>query len=371
MLSTDIVDIFFTLSKEIRFMFVEGKHYKTIWPNKALTGVTIIDQTYLPFEFRLSELTSLGAVVEAIKFMRVRGAPLIGVTGVYGLAIALTKNSTDQSLIEAKTQLIKSRPTAVNLSWAVNLVYDQLKKEPRNNRASMAWILANKLANEDIETNQSIGEFGFKLIHKIQKSRINILTHCNAGWLATIDHGTALSPIYKAFKEGLDIHVWVDETRPRNQGMNLTAWELEQENIPHTVITDNAGGLLMQRGEVDFVIVGADRISIDGNVCNKIGTYLKALAAKTHKIPFYVAAPLSTVDLSYHGENNLFDIECRHEDEILKVKGMDASNNLTEVKIGYSSAYNPAFDITPSKYVSKIICEKGIFNPSDIGKALK
>jgi methylthioribose-1-phosphate isomerase len=371
MLSTDIVDIFFTLSKEIRFMFVEGKHYKTIWPNKALTGVTIIDQTYLPFEFRLSELTSLGAVVEAIKFMRVRGAPLIGVTGVYGLAIALTKNSTDQSLIEAKTQLIKSRPTAVNLSWAVNLVYDQLKKEPRNNRASMAWILANKLANEDIETNQSIGEFGFKLIHKIQKSRINILTHCNAGWLATIDHGTALSPIYKAFKEGLDIHVWVDETRPRNQGMNLTAWELKQENIPHTVITDNAGGLLMQRGEVDFVIVGADRISIDGNVCNKIGTYLKALAAKTHKIPFYVAAPLSTVDLSYHGENNLFDIECRHEDEILKVKGMDASNNLTEVKIGYSSAYNPAFDITPSKYVSKIICEKGIFNPSDIGKALK
>ena len=169
----------------------------------------------------------------------------------------------------------------------------------------------------------------------------------------------------------MDIHVWVDETRPRNQGMNLTAWELGQENIPHTVITDNAGGLLMQRGEVDFVIVGADRISIDGNVCNKIGTYLKALAAKTHKIPFYVAAPLSTVDLSYHGENNLFDIECRHEDEILKVKGMDASNNLTEVKIGYSSAYNPAFDITPSKYVSKIICEKGIFNPSDIGKALK
>tara|TARA_B110000091_G_scaffold207531_1_gene245873 strand:- start:413 stop:1528 length:1116 start_codon:yes stop_codon:yes gene_type:complete len=371
MLSTDIVDILFTFSKEIRFMFVEGKHYKTIWPNKALTGVTIIDQTYLPFEFKLSELTSLGAVVEAIKFMRVRGAPLIGVTGVYGLAIALTKNSTDQSLIEAKTQLIKSRPTAVNLSWAINLVYDQLKKEPRNNRASMAWILANKLANEDIETNQSIGEFGFKLIHKIQKSRINILTHCNAGWLATIDHGTALSPIYKAFKEGLDIHVWVDETRPRNQGMNLTAWELGQENIPHTVITDNAGGLLMQRGEVDFVIVGADRISIDGNVCNKIGTYLKALAAKTHKIPFYVAAPLSTVDLSYHGENNLFDIECRHEDEILKVKGMDASNNLTEVKIGYSSAYNPAFDITPSKYVSKIICEKGIFNPSDIGKVLK
>jgi methylthioribose-1-phosphate isomerase len=371
MLSTDIVDVIFTIPEEVRFMLVDGKHYKTIWPNKALTGVTIIDQTYLPFEFKLTELTSLEEVVEAIKFMRVRGAPLIGVTGAYGIAIAITQNSSDQSLIEAKHQLIKSRPTAVNLSWAVNLMSDQLKREPRNDRAKIAWILANKLANEDVKTNQSIGEFGFELVHKIKKSRINILTHCNAGWLATIDYGTALSPIYKAFKEGLDIHVWVDETRPRNQGMNLTAWELGQENIPHTIITDNAGGLLMQRGEVDFVIVGADRISIDGNVCNKIGTYLKALAAKAHKIPFYVAAPLSTVDLTYHGENNLFDIECRDENEILKVKGMDASNNLTEVQIGYSSAYNPAFDITPSRYISKIICEKGIYNPSDIGKALK
>jgi len=371
MLSTDIVDVIFTIPEEIRFMLVDGKHYKTIWPNKALRGVTIIDQTYLPFEFKLTDLTSLEEVVQAIKFMKVRGAPLIGVTGAYGIAIALTQNSSDQSLIEAKHQLIKSRPTAVNLSWAVKLVCDQLQREPRSDRAKMAWMLADKLANEDVETNQSIGEFGFKIFHKIKKSRINILTHCNAGWLATIDHGTALSPIYKAFKEGLDIHVWVDETRPRNQGMNLTAWELGQENIPHTIITDNAGGLLMQRGEVDFVIVGADRISIDGNVCNKIGTYLKALAAKANKIPFYVAAPLSTVDLTYHGENNLFDIECRDEDEILKVKGMDASNNLTEVQIGYSSAYNPAFDITPSKYISKIICEKGIYNPRDIGKALK
>ena len=371
MLSTDIVDPLFTIFKGVRFMLVDGKHYRTIWPNKDLSGVIIIDQTLLPFEFKLVELTSLDEVVEAIKFMRVRGAPLIGVTGAYGIAIALTNNSTDQSLTDAKKKLIESRPTAVNLSWAVNLVFDQLKKEVRSNRASMAWKLANKIANEDIKTNQSIGEFGFKLIHKVKKSRINILTHCNAGWLATIDYGTALSPIYKAFKEGLDIHVWVDETRPRNQGMNLTAWELGQENIPHTIITDNAGGLLMQRGEVDFVIVGADRVSIDGNVCNKIGTYLKALAAKTHKIPFYVAAPLSTIDSSYHDENNLFDIECRDEDEILKIKGMDASHNLTEVKIGYSSAYNPAFDITPAKYVSKIICEKGIYNPSDIGKALR
>ncbi len=352
-------------------MLIEGKQYRTIWPNKALTGVTIIDQTYLPFNFKLRDLTSLDEVVEAIKYMRVRGAPLIGVSGAYGIAIALTKNSTDQSLIEAGKKLIESRPTAVNLSWAVNLVSKKLMIEPVNNRASLAWTLANRLADDDITTNQSIGEFGFNLINKVKKSRINILTHCNAGWLATIDYGTALSPIYKSFNEGLDIHVWVDETRPRNQGMSLTAWELTQESIPHTLITDNAGGLLMQRGDVDLIIVGADRISSDGNVCNKIGTYLKALAAKAHNIPFYVAAPLSTVDLSYHGDNNLFDIECRDEDEILKVKGMDASNNLTEVRLGYSSAYNPAFDITPSKYVSKIICEKGIYNPSDIGKVLK
>ncbi len=351
-------------------MLVEGKHYRTIWPNKALRGVTIIDQTYLPFKFKLKELTSLDEVVEAIKSMRVRGAPLIGVTAAYGLAIALTKNPTDQSLIEAKKKLIESRPTAVNLSWAVNLVGEKIEIEPIDNRVSTAWILANKLADDDIETNKRIGEFGFELIDKIKKPRINILTHCNAGWLATIDHGTALSPIYKAFEKGLDIHVWVDETRPRNQGMNLTAWELAQENIPHTVITDNAGGLLMQRGEVDLIIVGADRVSIDGNVCNKIGTYLKAIAAKAHNVPFYVAAPISSVDLNYHDENNLFDIECRDEDEILKVKGVDASNNLTEVRIGYSSAYNPAFDITPSKYVSKIICEKGIYNPTDIRKVL-
>ena len=352
-------------------MLVEGNHYRTIWPNKGLSGVTIIDQTFLPFEFKLRQLSTLDEAVEAIKSMRVRGAPLIGVTAAYGIAISLTENQSDESLIDAKKILIESRPTAVNLSWAVNLVYDKLKKEPEVSRVSMAWKLANRLADEDVKINQSIGNFGLKLIKGIKKSRINVLTHCNAGWLATIDHGTALSPIYKAFEDGIDIHVWVDETRPRNQGMNLTAWELGQANIPHTIITDNAGGLLMQRGEVDFVIVGADRVSVDGNVCNKIGTYLKALAAKTHKIPFYVAAPLSSVDLSYHGENNLFDIECRDESEILRVKGMDSLNNLTEVQIGYSSAYNPAFDITPSKYISKIICEKGIYNPGDIGKALK
>ena len=352
-------------------MLVEGKQYRTIWPNKALSEVTIIYQTFLPFEFKLRRLRSLNEIVEAIKSMRVRGAPLIGVTAAYGIAIALMEDSDEQSLKDATRKLVESRPTAVNLSWAVNFVYEKLKRESIDNRVSMAWKLANKLADQDIETNRRIGEFGFKLIQKVNKPQINILTHCNAGWLATIDHGTALSPIYKAFDEGLNIHVWVDETRPRNQGMNLTAWELSQVNIPHTIITDNAGGLLMQRGEVDLVIVGADRISTDGNVCNKIGTYLKALSAQAHKIPFYVAAPINTVDPNYHGENNLFDIECRDENEILKVQGMNSSNKIIEVQIGYSSAYNPAFDITPSKYIGKIICEKGIYNPIEIGKVLK
>jgi len=352
-------------------MLVKGKQYRTIWPNKALSEVTIIDQTYLPFEFKLRPLRSLKEVVEAIKKMRVRGAPLIGVTAAYGIAIALIKNSSDKYLTEAKKLLIQSRPTAVNLAWAVNFVFNKLKKEPIGTRISLAWRLANDLADQDVKDNLLIGEHGLKLIKKINKPQINILTHCNAGWLATIDYGTALSPIYKAFREGLNIHVWVDETRPRNQGTNLTAWELSQENIPHTIITDNAGGLLMERGDVDLVIVGADRISIDGNVCNKIGTYLKALAARQSKIPFYVAAPTSTIDPNYMGDNNLFDIECRDEDEILKVQGLDASNNITEVKIGYSSAYNPSFDITPGNFVGKIICEKGVYNPRDIGKALK
>ena len=352
-------------------MMVKGKQYRTIWPNKALSEVTIIDQTCLPFEFKLRPLRSLKEVVEAIKKMRVRGAPLIGVTAAYGIAIALIKNSSDKYLTEAKKLLIQSRPTAVNLAWAVNFLFDKLKKEPIDNRISLAWKLANDLADQDVRNNLRIGELGLKLIQKINKPQINILTHCNAGWLATIDYGTALSPIYKAFREGLNIHVWVDETRPRNQGTNLTAWELSQENIPHTIITDNAGGLLMQRGDVDLVIVGADRISIDGNVCNKIGTYLKALAARQSKIPFYVAAPTSTIDPNYMGNNNLFDIECRDEDEILKVQGLDASKNITEVKIGCSSAYNPSFDITPGNFVGKIICEKGVYNPRDIGKALK
>ena len=351
-------------------MFVEGKLHRTIKASSDLTRVTIIDQTALPFEFKLIDLKNLEDVVQAIKFMQVRGAPLIGVTSAYGIALAMNKNSSDKSLMKAAISLKKSRPTAVNLSWAVNKMLEYLKSYDFNRRANLAWHYANQLAEEDIKTNKDIGRAGLLLLKKIKSNPLNILTHCNAGWLATIDHGTALSPIYQAVEEGIDIHVWVDETRPRNQGMNLTAWELTQANIPHTIISDNTGGLLMQQGKVDCVIVGADRISIDGQVCNKIGTYLKALAAKAHNIPFYVAAPLSTIDKNFMGKQHPFEIESRDPDELLKIKGINSDGKISEVKIGLSNAYNPAFDITPSEYISMIICEKGSYTPDSIGTLL-
>jgi len=351
-------------------MFVEGKFHRTIEASSDFTRVTIIDQTTLPFEFKLIDLKSLEDVIQAIKFMQVRGAPLIGVTSAFGIALAMNNDSSDQSLMKAAISLKESRPTAVNLAWAVNKMLKHLKGYDFNHRANVAWSYANELAEEDIKTNKNIGRAGLPLLKEIKSSPLNILTHCNAGWLATIDHGTALSPIYQAFEEGVDIHVWVDETRPRNQGMNLTAWELTQAKIPHTVISDNTGGLLMQQGKVDCVIVGADRISIDGQVCNKIGTYLKALAAKAHNIPFYVAAPLSTVDKNFMGEHQPFEIECRDPDELLRIKGMNNDGIISEVKIGLSNAYNPAFDITPPEYISKIICEKGSSNPESIGTLL-
>ena len=355
-------------------MKVNNKNFTSIWCEDN-NRVFIIDQRWLPHEFKTVELTNLAKTVIAIKDMWVRGAPLIGVTAAFGFSLSMLTNTSNKNLLKTKQALLETRPTAINLHWAVETMYSFLINIPENMRLMKSFEKANELLNSDIQKNSKIGQFGFEIIKNIsdrKKSKtVNILTHCNAGWLATVDWGTATSPIYFAKENGVDIHVYVDETRPRNQGAQLTTWEFHHNQINHHLIVDNAGGHLMQHNEIDMVLVGSDRTSSNGDVCNKIGTYLKALAAKAHKIPFYVAAPLSTVDLNYHGENNLFDIECRDEDEILKVKGMDASNNLTEVKIGYSSAYNPAFDITPSKYVSKIICEKGIFNPSDIGKALK
>ena len=347
-------------------MLVGSRNYRTIEASEDHSYIKIIDQTLLPFKLKIIHLRTLKGVVEAIKTMQVRGAPLIGVTAAYGFALSMNLDSSNNSLYKCKEGLIGARPTAINLSWAVNQIYDELINVIPEERVVLSWKLANRLAKEDIEKNILIGLHGYNLFKIYNKKTINILTHCNAGWLATVDHGTALSPIFKLFKEGFDVHVWVGETRPRNQGLSLTAWELSQYKIKHTVVTDNAGGLLMKEGLVDFVIVGADRIALDGQVCNKIGTYLKAVVAKENNIPFYVAAPLSTIDVNFSGEGRNFEIECRDSDEIMFMKGQDKLGNIIEIKLGSSPAYNPAFDVTPAKYVTKFICEKGVFDTDEI-----
>ena len=347
-------------------MQVGSKNYRTIEASKDQSYVKIIDQTYLPFKLKIVHLKTLDEVIKAIINMQVRGAPLIGVTAAYGFAILMNFDSSNNALRKCKKDLVNARPTAVNLSWAVNQIYDALIKCPLRERVELSWELANNLANEDVEKNISIGLHGYNLFKAYNKKTINILTHCNAGWLATVDHGTALSPIFKLFDEGFDVHVWVDETRPRNQGLSLTAWELSQYKIRHTVVTDNAGGLLMKEGLVDFVIVGADRIALDGQVCNKIGTYLKAVVAKENNIPFYVAAPSSTIDINFSGETRNFEIECRDPSEIMTMKGEDKLGNIIEISLGSSPAYNPSFDVTPPIYVSKFICEKGVFDTDKI-----
>ena len=350
-------------------MNVNGKNFQTIWPDPAEYSVHIIDQTKLPHHFVIKKLYSLDDVIAAIKIMEVRGAPLIGVTAAYGIALAMKNNPSDESLKEASSRLFQSRPTAVNLQWALDRMNKELQLLSPDKRFDKSWFLSKKILDEDIVTNQSIGMHGHNLIEStFNKKTLHVLTHCNAGWLATVDYGTALSPLYYAFNHGLDLHVWVDETRPRNQGAHLTAWELGQHHIPHTLISDNAGGHLMQRGEVDFVIVGADRISTQGDVCNKIGTYLKALAAFENNIPFYVAAPKSTIDTN--ATKNFFDIpiESRHEEEVLMMQGLNNDGELTHVHIAPKGthAFNPAFDITPYKFITKIITEDGVYSPQEL-----
>mgnify|MGYP000100083499 CR=1 FL=1 len=352
-------------------MLVGSKNYRTIEASADQSYVKIIDQTRLPFKLKIIHLKTLGDVIKAIKIMQVRGAPLIGVTAAYGFALSMNFDNSINALRKCKKDLIDARPTAINLSWAVNQIYDALINASSEKRVRLSWELANNLANEDIEKNISIGMHGYNLFKAFNEKTINILTHCNAGWLATVDYGTALSPIFKLFDEGFDVHVWVDETRPRNQGLSLTAWELSQYKIRHTVVTDNAGGLLMKEGLVDFVIVGADRIALDGQVCNKIGTYLKAVVAKENNIPFYVAAPISTIDPKFSGESRNFEIECRDPNEIMSMKGEDKLGNIIEISLGNSPAYNPAFDITPSRYVSKFICERGVFDTDEIRGIVK
>ena len=345
-------------------MIVNEKNYSTIW----LSGkkIKIIDQTKLPFKFKIKELSSLNSFTNAIKTMEVRGAPLIGVTAAFGLAFEIFRNAENHNIEKASKKLLESRPTAVNLRWAIDKVKSVMKK-PKKDRALKALEIAKKIREDDINFCERIGKNGLdiiKQIYKKKKSKINILTHCNAGWLATVDWGTALAPIFFAHRQGIPLHIWVDETRPRNQGALLTSWELKNEKVPHTVIVDNAGGHLMQNQEVDMCLVGSDRTTISGNVCNKIGTYLKALAAKENKIPFYVALPTSTIDPKIRKLSQI-PIETRSGEELSKSK-FNFFYRIVEGKIFQDGTptFNPAFDVTPSKLITKLITEKGICEPN-------
>ena len=348
-------------------MKVAAQHYRTIWPDVGCKFVEIIDQTKLPFAFEIVRIENLTQMVHAIKTMQVRGAPLIGVAAAYGMALATLEDDSEAHVKHAAHLLINSRPTAVNLAWAVSRMVAVLQATSTQ-RNLAAWREAAIIAEEDVAQNKAIGQHGFALIKKAYQNQLiknkpfNILTHCNAGWLATVDFGTALAPIYAAHDAGLNIHVWVSETRPRNQGAFLTAWELAQHGVPHTVITDNAGGHLMQQGLVDMVIVGADRVTAKGDVCNKIGTYLKALAAFDNKIPFYAAVPSPTIDWTILNHKEI-EIEHRHSDEVATIQGQAADGSVQSVRVTAlgSSAANPAFDVTPAKLVTGIITEQGVF----------
>ncbi len=350
-------------------MIVKDKHLTTIWYDNSSDKIKIIDQRLLPHEIKFVELNTLEDVCFAIQEMQVRGAPLIGITAAYGMYIAARENSDTNYLKDASIKLKNTRPTAVNLSWAIDFIFSKIENLNKDNLLTTILNLANQMRLDDIECCEAIGENGLKLIKKIyekKQSTINILTHCNAGWLATVDWGTALSPIYKAKRNDIPLHVWVDETRPRNQGFNLTSWELINENIPNTLIVDNVGGHLMQHNKVDLCITGTDRTSSNGDVCNKIGTYLKALAANDNKIPFYVAAPISSIDFEISNGVINIPIEERSPDEVSYIEGKDEFNKISKVKITPENAkcINYAFDVTPAKYITKLITEKGIVEPN-------
>tara|TARA_B100000941_G_scaffold52202_1_gene33509 strand:+ start:328 stop:1398 length:1071 start_codon:yes stop_codon:yes gene_type:complete len=347
-------------------MKIKGEEYKTIWFDNNV--VKIIDQTKLPHNILIKELKTADDAINAIKVMQVRGAPLIGATAAYGVVLALLENNDQTFLNNICKKLIKSRPTAINLKWAVDRMLTKLKGVNSNEILKVAIKEAYKICEEDMNFCKNIGLNGLRIIEKIynkKKDTVNILTHCNAGWLATIDWGTATSPIYYAKKKGIPIHVWVDETRPRNQGANLTSFELNEENIKNTIIADNTGGILMQRGEVDLCIVGTDRTLSNGDVCNKVGTYLKALAAKDNNIPFYVALPSSTIDWEINDSKKI-PIEERNSDELSTVEGIDDDGNFKKIQIypKNSKSLNLAFDITPAKFITGLITEKGVCSAS-------
>ncbi len=354
-------------------MQIQNTAYRTIWPVKAGHSIAIIDQTRLPFAFEIKHLTSVEDCARAITTMQVRGAPLIGVTAAYGLALALVDDASDESLAKSKSYLLQTRPTAVNLRWALAQMNAVLANCPETERATVAWHKAGELAEHDVAVNRQIGEYGVQLIRELAAkkagARINLLTHCNAGWLATVDYGTATAPMYLAHDENIDLHVWVDETRPRNQGGFLTAFELGEHGVNHTVIVDNAGGHLMQRGQVDLCVVGTDRVTANGDVANKIGTYLKALAAFDNGVPFYVALPTSTIDWTLtHGHT--IPIEERNANEVREIMGKTRDGHLETIRVipDHSAAFNPAFDVTPAKYITGFITEKGIFAPNELAQ---
>lgn len=342
-------------------MKINGVHYRSIALTPSGWSVQIFDQRQLPWKLQLVELTSASQAATAIREMWTRGAPLIGATAAYGLCLALREDSSDRSLEESYKLLLATRPTAVNLRWALQRVRQAAQPLQGQERVDAAYRAATQICDEDAANNRTIGEHGLALIREPAErgSVVNILTHCNAGWLATVDYGTALAPIYLAHDAGIPVHVWVDETRPRNQGALLTAYELAQHGVPHTVIADNAGGLLMRQGKVDLCIVGADRVTRNGDVCNKIGTYLKALAARDNDIPFYVALPYSTFDPSLQSGSEV-PIEERSCDEVTSIQGQTADGTLATVKLTNSPAANPAFDVTPARLVTRYVTEKGV-----------
>src|SRR6266851_3463577 len=347
-------------------MKVDGKDMRTIWVESDGWSVGIIDQTALPHQFTTVCLSSLQDVARAIATMQVRGAPLIGATAAYGVALALRADASDEALERACATLAATRPTAVNLKWALDEMVAAVRNRPREERLGAAYRRAAEICEEDVAINQAIGRHGANLIAAIAANKkagqpAQVLTHCNAGWLATVDFGTALAPVYVAHDRGVALHVWVDETRPRNQGAALTAWELGQHGVPHTVIADNTGGHLMQHGMVDMVLVGADRVTANGDVCNKIGTYLKALAAHDNGVPFYVALPSPTIDWELD-DGALVPIEERDPREVTHIAGWTADGKRVEVRLTPedSPAANFAFDVTPARLVTGLLTERGV-----------
>ena len=352
-------------------MRIDGRHYRTIWPETDGT-VAVIDQTRLPFAFETRRLASMEDAAQAIRTMVVRGAPLIGVTAAYGLALAMQADTSDAALEHAFARLAATRPTAINLRWALERATGLLRAAPPSERVALAFAEAAAIADEDVASCRAIGEHGAGILSEIaarKGGRIDVLTHCNAGWLATVDWGTALAPIYVAHDAGVPVHVWVDETRPRNQGAALTAFELNAHGVPHTVIADNAGGHLMQHGRVDLCIVGSDRTTATGDVCNKIGTYLKALAAQDNGVPFYAALPFSTIDWTLQDGVREIPIEERDAREVTHLTGRTDAGEFATVAVVSpgSPVANPAFDVTPARLVTGIITERGVAEASREG----